>query len=132
MSMQDPISDMIIRICNAQKVNKKQVTMPFSKQKLNIAQVLKEEGYIDGCDVHEVDGKRNLDVTLKYHHGKAVIERMKRISKPSKRHYVNSKSMPVVAGGLGVAIVSTSRHGVTTAQQAQKDCVGGEVLMEVI
>ncbi len=127
MSMSDPIADMLTRIRNAQAADKSTVVMPSSKLKVAIASVLKEEGYIDDFAVREVDGKAQLEVNLKYHAGRPVIERIERVSRPGLRIYKGAKEIPRVMNGLGVAIVSTSR-GVMTDRKARAAGVGGEVL----
>jgi small subunit ribosomal protein S8 len=127
MSMSDPIADMFTRIRNAQVVNKVSVSMPSSKLKTAIAQVLQDEGYIDSYKVIQDGAKANLEVMLKYYAGKAVIERIERVSKPSLRVYKGHGAIPQVMNGLGVAIVSTSR-GLMTDRRARQAGVGGEVI----
>lgn len=129
MSMQDTLSDMFTRIRNAQMAEKQQVTMPSSKMKASVAEVLKNEGYIDGYDV-ESGVKPELTIDLRYFEGKPVIEEIKRISKPSLRQYMGKESLPTVRGGLGIAIVSTSK-GVMTDRQARQAGIGGEVICTV-
>jgi small subunit ribosomal protein S8 len=127
MSMSDPIADMLTRIRNAQLSEKTSVVMPASKLKAAIAQVLKDEGYVENFAVHEVDGKPVLDISLKYYAGRPVIEKIERVSRPGLRIYKASKKLPNVMNGLGVAIVSTSK-GVMTERKARASGVGGEVL----
>jgi small subunit ribosomal protein S8 len=127
MSMTDPIADMLTRIRNAQAVRKTVVVMPASKVKKAIAQVLKDEGYIDGFAVRESEGKPELEISLKYYAGAPVIERIERVSRPGLRIYKGRDDIPRVMNGLGVAIVSTS-HGVMTDRKARATGVGGEVL----
>jgi len=127
MSMSDPIADMLTRIRNGQQAQKAIVAMPSSKLKIAIAKVLQEEGYIDGFNVREGDGKPELDVTLKYYAGAPVIERIERVSKPGLRVYKGSEDLPRVMNGLGVAIVSTPK-GVMTDRAARANRVGGEVI----
>ena len=127
MSMSDPISDMLTRIRNAQTSEKLSVIMPSSKLKTAIAQVLKDEGYIEHFAVKEVDGKPVLEVGLKYYAGHPVIEKIERVSRPGLRIYRGSNEIPQVMGGMGVAIVSTSK-GVMTDRKARANGVGGEVL----
>jgi len=127
MSMSDPIADMLTRIRNAQMVDKAAVTMPSSKIKVAIAQVLKDEGYIDGFAVKSDDGKSQLEIALKYYAGKPVIERIERVSRPGLRVYKGRDSIPQVMNGLGVAIVTTPK-GVMTDRKARQTGVGGEVL----
>ena len=131
MSMQDPIADMFTRIRNAQMVNKVSVSMPAAKAKLAIVKVLKEEGYIK--DFRQIDAANKLliDITLKYYSSKPVITHIKRISRPGLRVYKGCDALPQVNGGLGVAIVSTSK-GVMTASAAKKANLGGEVIAEVV
>ena len=130
MSMSDPIADMLTRIRNAQSVEKSVVRMPSSKLKVAIAQVLKDEGYIDGFKVSEQDGKRELEVALKYYGGRGVIERIERVSRPGLRIYRGRNDIPQVMNGLGVAIVTTPQ-GVMTDRKARQTGVGGEVLCYV-
>jgi small subunit ribosomal protein S8 len=127
MSMTDPIADMLTRVRNAQAVGKTAVSMPSSKLKTSIAQVLKDEGYIEGFAVHEKDGKPELEVSLKYYAGQPVIEKIERISTPGLRVYKGRDDLPKVMNGLGVAIVSTSK-GVMTDRKARASGIGGEVL----
>ena len=127
MSMTDPIADMLTRIRNAQMVGQVETSMPCSKLKTAIAQVLKDEGYIEDFAVREQGPKRELRIGLKYYAGKPVIERIERISKPGLRVYKDRNSLPEVMNGLGVAIVSTSQ-GVMTDRKARATGVGGEVL----
>jgi small subunit ribosomal protein S8 len=127
MSMTDPISDMLTRIRNAQMVRKTAVAIPSSKIKTAIAQVLKDEGYIDGFAVSENKGKPELEISLKYYAGQPVIEKIERVSRPGLRIYRGRDDLPKVMNGLGVAIVSTSR-GVMTDRKARATGVGGEVL----
>ena len=130
MSMQDPLADMLTRIRNAQMAGKKTVQMPASKLKAAVAAVLLDEGYVGGVDTIEVDGKRNLVVSLKYFNGKPVIAEIDRKSRPGLRRYSSRDELPKVRGGLGVAIVSTS-NGVMSDRAARAAGVGGEVLCTV-
>ena len=125
--MTDPIADMLTRIRNAQQSEKKSVAMPASRLKSAIAQVLKDEGYIEDFAVREGQGKPQLEIGLKYYAGKPVIERLERVSKPGLRVYKGRDDIPRVMNGLGVAILSTSR-GVMTDRKARADGLGGEVL----
>jgi small subunit ribosomal protein S8 len=127
MSMSDPIADMLVRIRNAQMVGHTDVTMPASKLKASIAQVLKQEGYIEDFALRENGAKTELRIGLKYYAGRPVIERLERVSKPGLRVYKGRDDIPRVMNGLGVAILSTSR-GVMTDRKARADGVGGEVL----
>ena len=130
MSMQDQLADMLTRIRNAQMAGKKTVQMPASKLKAAVAAVLLDEGYVGGVDTIEVDGKRNLVVSLKYFNGKPVIAEIDRKSRPGLRRYSSRDELPKVRGGLGVAIVSTSK-GVMSDRAARAAGVGGEVLCTV-
>jgi small subunit ribosomal protein S8 len=130
MSMNDPIADMLTRIRNAQRAEKVSVAMPASKVKAAIAQVLKDEGYVDDFAVRELEGKPTLEISLKYYAGKPVIEKIERVSRPGLRIYRPKDELPKVMNGLGVAIVSTSR-GVMTDRKARGLGVGGEVLCVV-
>jgi small subunit ribosomal protein S8 len=127
MSMSDPIADMLTRIRNAQMIGHGEVVMPASRLKASIAQVLKDEGYVDDFAVRERDGKSELAISLKYYAGRPVIERLERISKPGLRVYKGRNDIPRVMNGLGIAILSTSR-GVMTDRKARDSGVGGEVL----
>lgn len=131
MTIQDPIADMLTRVRNAQMVGKSEVTMAYSTQKEAIANVLKEQGFLAG---HKVDatnaGKKEIVLMLKYHNDQPVIESLRRVSKPSLRIYKRRDQLPEVLGGLGVAIISTSK-GVMTAKQARKLGLGGEILCYV-
>jgi small subunit ribosomal protein S8 len=130
MSMTDPISDMLTRIRNGQSAAKASVNMPSSTVKVSIAQVLKNEGYIDGFSTEQNGNKMTLQVQLKYYEGKPVIEEIKRISRPGLRIYRGKDDLPQVLGGLGVAIVSTSQ-GVMSDREARSKGQGGEVLCVV-
>lgn len=130
MSMQDPLADMLTRIRNAQMAGKTSVSMPSSKVKQAVAQVLLEEGYIAGHHVEEVKGKADLYVDLKYFQGKPAIEEIFRKSRPGLRAYAGKDELPNVRAGLGVAIVSTSK-GVMTDRAARAAGVGGEILCTV-
>ena len=130
MSMSDPIADMLTRIRNAQSVEKTVVAMPASKLKVAIAQVLQDEGYIDGFAVRNKDGKNELEIALKYYAGRPVIERIERVSRPCLRVYKGRDAIPQVMNGLGVAIVTTPK-GVMTDRKARQTGVGGEVLCYV-
>ena len=127
MSMSDPIADMLTRIRNAQMTEKATVVMPSSKVKIAIAKVLKDEGYIDGFHVAGEEVKPMLEIALRYHAGRAVIEKIERVSTPGLRVYKSKDEIPRVMNGLGIAIVSTSR-GVMTDRKARATGVGGEVL----
>ena len=126
MSMQDPVADMFTRIRNGQAAKKFAVKMPSSKLKVAIAKVLKDEGYIEDFAV-SADVKAELEVTLKYFQGKSVIENIDRVSRPGLRIYKKRGELPKVMGGLGVAIVSTSK-GLMTDRAARKVGIGGEII----
>ena len=127
MSMTDPISDMLTRIRNAQAVRKTTVNIPSSKLKAALAQVLKDEGYIDGFAIRQKEGKPEIDISLKYYAGRPVIEKIERVSRPGLRIYRGRDDIPRVMNGLGIAIVSTSR-GLMTDRKARATGIGGEVL----
>jgi small subunit ribosomal protein S8 len=127
--MQDPISDMLTRVRNGQAANKVAVTMPSSKLKVAIAALLKAEGYITDFAV-ESGAKPELEVTLKYFEAKPVIEQIQRVSRPGLRVYKNKDNLPTVMGGLGVAVVSTSK-GLMSDRAARKAGLGGEIICYV-
>jgi small subunit ribosomal protein S8 len=127
MSMTDPIADMLTRIRNAQKARKESVTIPASTVKVAIAEVLQQEGYIDGIESGQDGVQRTIRVGLKYHRNEPVIEKIERVSRPGLRVYSSVSDLPSVHGGLGVAIISTS-GGVMTDRQARAQGRGGEVL----
>ncbi|MCC5014756.1 MULTISPECIES: 30S ribosomal protein S8 [Legionella] len=130
MSMHDPVADMLTRIRNGQQAKHQSVTLNSSKLKEEIARVLKEEGYILDYSVQPLENNlKSITLQLKYYHGRPVIERILRISRPGLRVYKSSKELPSIPG-FGVAILSTS-HGVMTHVTAKKKGVGGEVLCEV-
>lgn len=130
MSMQDPIADMLTSIRNAQAIGKKLITLPASKLKAAILNVLKEEGYIESFEFNELDGKQKLSVVLKYFQGQPVIEKIKRVSRAGLRVYRGSDDLQVVRAGMGIAIVSTSK-GVMTERAARSQKLGGEILCTV-
>lgn len=128
MFISDPISDMLARIRNAHMRGKSEVSMPTTKLLAWVLDVMKAEGYIRGYEAKDdANGHKNLVVELKYFDGEPAIREMKRVSKPGRRVYSNSKDLPNVRQGLGVAIISTSK-GVMTDAQARSHNVGGEVL----
>ncbi|BDM66146.1 30S ribosomal protein S8 [Shewanella sp. NFH-SH190041] len=129
MSMQDPIADMLTRIRNGQAANKVSVKMPSAKLKVAIAKLLKDEGYITDYAVAG-EAKPELEVTLKYFQGKPVVETIQRVSRPGLRIYKGKDELPKVMGGLGVAIVSTSK-GLMTDRAARLAGMGGEVICYV-
>jgi small subunit ribosomal protein S8 len=130
MSMSDPIADMLTRIRNAQATHKPDVAMPATKVKAAIAEVLKTEGYVDDYKIEVVDGHKQLVVFLKYYKGKPVIENIRRISTPGLRVYRNKNQLPQVLGGMGIAIISTSK-GVMSDRAARLLGEGGEILCYV-
>jgi small subunit ribosomal protein S8 len=125
--MTDPIADMFTRIRNAQMIGHTDVSMPASKVKAEIARVLKDEGYIDQFSQADVEGKPVLSISLKYHDGRPVIDRLQRVSRPGLRIYKSKDKLPTVLGGLGVAIISTSQ-GVMSDRAARAAGHGGEVI----
>jgi small subunit ribosomal protein S8 len=130
MSMQDPISDMLTRVRNAQERAKREVVMPASGKKAAIAEVLKKEGYITDYRLEGEGAKRELRIELKYYQGRPVIERIERVSRPGLRVYRAKGELPAVVGGLGVAIVSTSK-GLMSDREARAQGIGGEVICSV-
>ncbi len=130
MSMSDPIADMLTRIRNAQSANKSSVSMPSSQTKNAIALLLKEEGYVTDVETVTEDAKAVMTVSLKYYEGKPVIDEISRVSRPGLRIYKGANELPKVRGGLGVAVISTSK-GLMTDRAARKAGIGGEVLCYV-
>lgn len=128
--MTDPIADLLTRIRNAHHAEKIALTMPGSKIKSAIAKVLTDEGYIEGFKSSDEGGKPSLTITLKYYQGSPVIEKLQRVSKPGLRVYKSAQELPKVNGGLGIAIISTSK-GIMTDRAARTAGVGGEVLCSV-
>ena len=131
MSMTDPIADMLVRIKNALAVGKPMVAMPASKLKLEIARILKEEGYISNFKPAEEEGHKVLRIYLKYgNNNEAAISKVERVSRPGCRVYVRRSEIPRVLGGMGINILTTPR-GVMTGRQARREGVGGELLCEI-
>ena len=130
MSMQDPIADMLTRIRNAQARSKFEVQMPASSKKTAVARVLKDEGYIADFRLEGESPKEQLVLGLKYYQGDPVIEKIQRVSRPGLRVYRDKDNLPSVIGGLGVAIISTSR-GMMSDRQARYSGIGGEVICAV-
>jgi len=131
MTMQDPLADMLTRIRNAQRARIAGVEMPSSTTKVNVAKVLKDEGYIEDFRVSADDkGHSRLAIDLRYHRGKPVIEEIKRLSRPGVRHYKGKDEIPQIRGGLGIVILSTNK-GVMTDRAARAAGVGGELLCSV-
>ncbi|AEO08842.1 30S ribosomal protein S8 [Buchnera aphidicola str. Ak (Acyrthosiphon kondoi)] len=129
MSMQDPIADMLTRIRNGQSANKNSVTMPSSRLKKSIVELLKQEGYIKDYKIIG-NAKLELEIILKYFQGKSVVEMIQRVSRPSLRIYKNKNNLPEVMSGLGIAVISTSQ-GVMTDRMARQAGLGGEVICYV-
>lgn len=127
MSLQDPIADMLTRIRNGHARSRRSVSMPSSTQKVAIADLLKEEGYIVGFDVQQDGAKKTLTIELKYYEGKPVIELLQRISRPSLRRYKKTGDIAKVKNGLGTAIISTSK-GLMTDKTARAQGIGGEIV----
>ncbi len=130
MSMQDPVSDMLSCVRNAQAIGIKEIELPASIIKLSILRVMKEEGYIDDFEESSEARKKRVKIILKYYQGKPVIEKMKRISTPGRRVYTPCDKLPLVRGGLGIAIVSTPQ-GLMTDRAARAARLGGEILCTV-
>jgi small subunit ribosomal protein S8 len=134
MSINDPISDMLTRVRNAAAVNQAVVTMPSSKTKVAIAEILKNEGYVEDFSVTNENEKPQLSLTLRFagerRHRHTVITGLRRVSKPGRRVYAGSSDLPLVLSGMGIAIVSTPK-GLMTGKQARRMNVGGEVLCEI-
>lgn len=130
MSLQDPISDLLTRIRNGQMANLSEIDMPSSKQKVAIATLLKNEGYISDFDVSESDKKKTLRLVLKYYQGSPVIDEIKRTSRPGLRIYKGANDIPKVKNGLGIAVVSTCK-GIISDREARKLGIGGEILCTV-
>lgn len=130
MSMSDPMADMLTRIRNGQQARKVSVSMPAAKLKSSVAKVLQDEGYIGKFSTSDEAGKPTLTVELKYFDGNPVIDKIKRISRPGLRQYCAANGIPVVLGGLGIAVVSTS-HGVMTGKEASAKGYGGEIICTV-
>jgi small subunit ribosomal protein S8 len=129
MTMQDPISDLLTRMRNAQMAGHAEVAVPNSSIKRSILKVLEDEGYINGWSATE-DLKSELNIQLRYHNGVPVMEEIKRISRPGLRIYKESGDLPSVRGGLGIAVISTNK-GVMTDKKARAQGVGGEVLCTI-
>jgi len=130
MSLTDPIGDMLARIKNSQLRNHKKVEMPSSNFKMKIADVLKNEGYINGFNVNKNENKQVLIIDLKYNSGSPVISVIERVSKPGRRVFSSAQSLPKINNGLGIAIISTPK-GVMTDIDARKQKVGGEIICKV-
>ena len=130
MSLTDPIGDMLARIKNSQLRNHKKVEMPSSNFKMKIADVLKNEGYINGFNVDKNENKQVLIIDLKYNSGSPVISVIERVSKPGRRVFSSAQSLPKINNGLGIAIISTPK-GVMSDSEARKNNVGGEIICRV-
>ena len=127
MGMTDPIADMLTRIRNAVSARHERVDMPSSKLKVSIAKLMKDEGYISNYRIIKDKGHEILRLTLKYVDKNPIMLGIKRISRPGRRNYCGHDELPIIRGGLGVAIVSTSR-GILTSTQAKKEKIGGELV----
>jgi small subunit ribosomal protein S8 len=130
MSMQDPVSDMLASVRNAQAIGIKEIQMPASRLKSAVLSVLKSEGYIENFEEIAQGKKKIVKITLKYYQGKPVIEKMRRVSTPGCRVYRSCDELPVVRGGLGIAIVSTPK-GLMSDRVARSERVGGEIICTV-
>ncbi len=130
MSMQDPIADLLTRIRNGQASRKLSITVPSSRQKLAIAQLLLNEGYLSSVTENGEGAKKVLEIGLKYYEGKPVVEIIQRVSRPGLRIYKRCRDLPRIMNGLGIAVISTSR-GLMTDRAARKDGLGGEVVCYV-
>ena len=130
MSLNDPIGDMLARIKNSLLRNHKKVVLPSSNFKIKIAEVLKNEGYINNYEVSSQENKPTLEIELKYNYGSPVISSIQRVSKPGRRIFSSAESLPKVNNGLGIAIISTPK-GVMTDIDARKQKVGGEIICKV-
>ena len=130
MSLNDPIGDMLARIKNSQLRNHKKVALPSSNFKIKIAEVLKNEGYINNYEVSSNEKKFELKIELKYNYGSPVISSIQRVSKPGRRIFSSAESLPKINNGLGIAIVSTPK-GVMTDIDARKQKIGGEIICKV-
>ena len=131
MSVNDPLGDMLTRIRNAQLRGKTVVSTPASKLRLHVLEVLQSEGYIRGFTEVEKDGKKNIEIELKYYDGAPVISEIRRVSKPGRRVYSSVKDLPLVQNGLGISILSTPK-GVMSDNSARTENVGGEILCRVV
>ena len=127
MNLTDPIADMLTRIRNANAAKHASVSIPFSRIKESIANILKNEGYIVDYEIKEEGANKDIVVTLKFVDGEEVVKGLRRISKPGRRVYSSVDNLPKVLGGLGIAIVSTPK-GVLTDKECRKHSVGGEIL----
>lgn len=129
-AISDPVADFLTRLRNASSVRKSEFNVPYSKLKSELARLLKQEGYITDYELDTTSGKSILKITTKFSGKAAAITGLKRVSKPGLRRYVGSEEIPRVLGGLGIALVSTSR-GILTGQEARRQKVGGELLAYV-
>lgn len=128
MTMTDPIADMLTRIRNANRMKKKDVNIPSSRMKVEIAKIMKEEGYINNFKVIDDNKQGILNIILKYkENNESVIKGMRKISKPGRRIYRDKESVPQVLGGLGIAVVSTSQ-GIFTGEKCEQLGIGGEII----
>jgi len=131
MSMSDPLADMLTRIRNGQRANKKAVNSPASKMRQRVLDVLEREGFIRGYSASDLEvGKPEINIELKYHEGTPVIQEIKRVSKPGRRVYSSAADLPRIRNGLGISIVSTPK-GVLSDAEARAENVGGEIICTV-
>jgi len=126
----DPIGDLIVQLKNASMAKKKHISLPFSKMKHALCKLLVEEGYIETVEQTGQEPKTMLDVSLRYKNGSSVITDLKRKSKPGLRVYVGKHAIPMVIGGMGIAVLSTP-EGIVTGKEAKKRGIGGELLCEI-
>jgi small subunit ribosomal protein S8 len=130
--MTDPIADMLTRIRNAIIAGHKSIVLPSSMIKVELARILKEQGYIADCRVEEEGGRKQINITIAYTPGRdSVIKEIQRISKPSRRVYVQKDEIPRVKGGLGICILSTSK-GIMTGTEARRQGIGGELICSIL
>ncbi len=130
MSMQDPVADMLTNIRNAQAMGIREVTTPYSRFKTEILNVLKDEGFIESHETITTENKKNIKIVLRYYQGRPVIEKIKRVSRPALRVYSNCEDLPLIRGGLGIAIITTPQ-GVMTDKTARAKGTGGEIVCTV-
>lgn len=130
MSMTDPIADLLTRIRNGQQIKKSKIVCPFSKTKVSIVKVLKEEGFIRDYQILDGEKGKNIEISLKYYYGEPVIKEIVRISKPGMRVYSSVKNMPLYKNNMGISILSTSK-GIMTNFNAKEANIGGEIICRV-
>jgi small subunit ribosomal protein S8 len=129
-ALTDPIADYLTRLRNAARANRQDVTVPYSRMKEEITRILKQEGFIDGCEVEKTARPPRIKVSLKFINRTPALTGLKRVSRPGLRKYVGSEDVPRVLGGMGISILSTSR-GIMTGREAKREHVGGELLAVV-